>query len=374
MASSPRPSSVQQQHVAFDTNVSSYSQPLMSPRNSVTTSTLADQDVPSQFSGASNQTQQQTSTTTASSSVGGKGGKGKGGKKSANRRNPSHVSPLTPEEVANLANSCSTEEKIVWVARQALGAGTTNGFQKATSTMQRMKRQRARSFKQKEGKSSSNKDDSSKFEDEEEKLKNDTFNVRVAKRMQTEMTEGLQFCNLMTSTIRTILEDIDPENPILMVNPAMIGFESEFASMPSSLPLLKGVTARKNSVELSESKEVGLSGGNSGSKSKSAGVPPSPKAARKMSRDNPEAETVVEGNPNGSSSRKMRKRGSGGLPAVDPELLKMVGEVDENGKKLPKKVSDAVDNAVPCIILVSNHLTHSCNSNLTSTGIGSSII
>jgi len=57
---------------------------------------------------------------------------------------------------------------------------------------------------------------------EEERLKLDTFNARMAKRMHLEMTFGLQYCNMMSAIIRTILEDIDPTNPILLVQPPNI--------------------------------------------------------------------------------------------------------------------------------------------------------
>jgi hypothetical protein len=59
-------------------------------------------------------------------------------------------------------------------------------------------------------------------EDAEERLKLDTLNGRLAKRMHAEMTQGLQYCNMMSDIIRTILEDIDPLNPVLLVPPPTI--------------------------------------------------------------------------------------------------------------------------------------------------------
>jgi len=330
-------------------------------------------DKPSQ---SSSQQQHEATTTSASS----------GGKKASPQRRHSQVqysSPLTYEEVASLAKTCTTEEKVVWVAKQILGVGGANGFQKATSTMQRMKRQRARSFKQKDttekGESSTAEDAEATFRKEEERLKLDTFNVRVAKRMQTEMKQGLQFCNLMTDVIRSILEDIDPENPMLLVQPPMIGSEASFASMPSSVlpPLLPmggvvadatmsamtmegaaaagtmpgipsgGMGATDNNFPTSATSRPRLDvtiKGKSSSSSSIMKVPESPGAARKAAlanSDNPEAETVAEGNPNGSTLRKLRKRGSipsaASTTASDVELLKLVGDHDESGKKLSKK-------------------------------------
>ena len=56
-------------------------------------------------------------------------------------------------------------------------------------------------------------------DDNEEKMKKETFLPPLAKRMCLEMTQGLQYCNMMSDIIRTIIEDIDPENPILGISP-----------------------------------------------------------------------------------------------------------------------------------------------------------
>ena len=70
------------------------------------------------------------------------------------------------------------------------------------------------------------------MEEEQERLKLDTFNARIAKRIHLEMTQGLQYCNMMSDIIRTILEDIDPTNPVLLVQPPSI-------SSSRTLPLTK---------------------------------------------------------------------------------------------------------------------------------------
>lgn len=157
--------------------------------------------------------QQVTSPSSAGKSV---------GKKSPPQRRQSQTQPtssLKYEEIASLVNECTSEQKIIWVARQVIGAGGSHGFQKSTSALQRIKRQRARSCKQKEGAGLSK-------DLVEENLKIETFDARVAKRMYAEMKQGLQYCNLMTNVVRTILEDIDPENPILLVKPSVIGFDA----------------------------------------------------------------------------------------------------------------------------------------------------
>ncbi len=75
------------------------------------------------------------------------------------------------------------------------------------------------------------------MEEEEEKLKLNTFNARVARKMHLEMTQGLQYCNMMSDIIRTILEGIDPTNPVLLVQPPII-------ASPRTLPLKK----RRNKI------------------------------------------------------------------------------------------------------------------------------
>ena len=149
-----------------------------------------------------------------------------------------HTSKMTYEEVASLAKACTTEDQILFVARQATGPGTTNGFVKCTSTMMKLKKQKVRDYNTKQNKQAATnaaattttaslagniagERATSTIEDEdiEEKMKKYTFLPPLAKRMRLEMTQGLQYCNMMSDIIRTIIEDIDPENPILGIPP-----------------------------------------------------------------------------------------------------------------------------------------------------------
>ena len=156
-----------------------------------------------------------------------------------------HTSKMTYEEVASLAKACTTEEQILFVARQATGPGTTNGFVKCTSTMMKLKKQKIRDYNTKQQKAATNtaattttaslagniageRATSTIEEDDiEEKMKKDTFLPPLAKRMRLEMTQGLQYCNMMSDIIRTIIEDIDPENPILGIFPPPVVVVSE---------------------------------------------------------------------------------------------------------------------------------------------------
>ena len=245
-----------------------------------------------------------------------------------------HVSTLTNEEVLNLANACTWEEKVVWVARQLLGPGGSNGFLRATSAVQRLKRQRARqvhgTHKHKvssgegigiamstagEGRTDRKEDDV-----DEESLKLETFNVRVAKKMQSEMKQGLQFCNLMAEVIKSILLEIDPENPLLSVQPPIVqsasALKSSAISMPSStmadmggrltegVPVVPpsassgaGVAQRfERKPSASFSCNDGANATESATKQSSTKVPISLNAARALlSQQSPNAETFAAG-------------------------------------------------------------------------------
>ena len=134
------------------------------------------------------------------------GGSSQSASKSAGKKRHSqvcHTSTLSYEEVAKLAKSCTTDQKIVLVARQVLGSGGSNGFQKATSTVQRLKKQRARSFKQKEERDAGR--GTTTTRDDEEKLKLDTFNPRLAKRMLAEMKSGKKGC--MQCYVKVVLHE-----------------------------------------------------------------------------------------------------------------------------------------------------------------------
>lgn len=367
-----------QQHMAIDGNLS---QNPRSQQNSTTNQNKNQQDVKKDPGGKEKpQLGQQTSMP---SSTG-------GNKKTANRRNSQllYNSPLSYEEVAALANSCSTEEKLVFVAKQVLGSGNANGFQKAISTMQRLKRQRARTSKQKESEKS--KSSSKEDQEDEEQLKKKTFNVRFAKRMQEEMKHGLQFTNLMQGLLREILEKIDPENPVLLLQPPLIGNEASFASMPPtvlpplpSLPPMIGdggldaataisdmmfdpgiaqatssSTGASTAAKFPPSTHLSKSLSNTSDMKIMSGkgsIPESPKAARKAAlaarlaensgssvvASNQKGELASEDNPNGSTLRKLRKKiknpATSGNNLSDAELAKLVGEHDDSGKKLPKK-------------------------------------
>jgi hypothetical protein len=154
-----------------------------------------------------------------------------------------------------LLAKCDWIDKTIWVSRQLLGGNHNNGFLFATSNVQRIKRQRARqaaqTHKKTTGKDDNNnnnlvgspehntKDTShhshnnsnnnnesgpdggkegggNKKRDAqdlsvEETLKKEVMNPRTAKKLRAELEMGVQFCLSLQNTIRTILQQMDPE-------------------------------------------------------------------------------------------------------------------------------------------------------------------
>ena len=221
----------------------------------------------------------------------------------------------------------------------------------------------------------------------EERTKRETCNARVAKKMQAEMKEGLRFCNLMTDVLRSVLEDLDPENPVLLLQPPPIGDDSSFAGLPSlddagaspppvaadpraslradpcpptsNAPPNPETKARKGSHHSSRrsktnppaSPSAAKSNKGSGSGGSKTNPPASPSAARKAlaakraggrgadhAPARPAADAVVAGHPRGSTLRKARKRGVvAPSSSAAASLLKEMGDKADAGKKLSRK-------------------------------------
>jgi hypothetical protein len=184
---------------------------------------------------------------------------------------PQHHSSLTNEQVLDIVSNLPVEERIVFSAKQLLGTGK-NGFSKATSSMQRLKRQRARQMGNAGGE-----------ELDDEHLKEKTFNPRFAKKLVQETKQGIQFCNMMTEVLKSIITEIDPNNPLLRIPmPTVFDPDPEEPSESYDNELINKPTAG-----------TGQSKGRAESKSKN---PPSAKAARLLGMgSSAEAETLAEG-------------------------------------------------------------------------------
>ncbi|KAL7488126.1 hypothetical protein ACHAW6_013715 [Cyclotella cf. meneghiniana] len=224
---------------------------------------------------------------------------------------PQHVSSLTNEEVLEIATKLPVAERIVFSAKQLLGTGK-NGFSRSTSAMQRLKRQRARQI----GAAGGDEDD--------EHLKKKTFNARLAKKLQSEMKQGLLFCNMMTAVLKSIISEIDPDNPLLSIPmPTVFDPDSNETAGDETAKPKDGIISASSASHSEYPQPMENPSKN----------PPSAEAARSLGMGmNDKAETFAEGNPNGST---LRKRDSHGDDTPDPTLLRMIS--DDGGKKLTKK-------------------------------------
>lgn len=127
---------------------------------------------------------------------------------------------LTNEEVLQLVTKLPVEERIVFITKQSLGGGKNNGFTRVISSMQRMKRQRARQTT------------TGGAELDDGNLKKKTFNGRFAKKIHSDLEIGLQYTNMMAEVLRSVLRSIDPENPLLSI-PLPSVFNPEETTQPT---------------------------------------------------------------------------------------------------------------------------------------------
>lgn len=242
--------------------------------------------------------------------------------KTSTTRQPPHESTLSHDEVKMLASQLSCEEKVVWISKQILGTHGSNGFQKAMSNVQKTKRQRLRQYKKQR------QDDTEIDTDDLDRVKVKTMNVRVAEKMIADMNQGLQFCDLMADTIKSILKEIDPNNPLISASsaaPLLLDVQRN-PRVADSMAAMHAISSAV-SASLQESNKGGGGGGRGdGASSDQMVRPPSIGHG---------AETVAQGNPQGSTLRKLRKRSSTKFHG-DRDLAALIGDHDDNGKKLTK--------------------------------------
>jgi hypothetical protein len=131
--------------------------------------------------------------------------KSSAGTKSSHEHDVNPPPVMTNEQMLQLAIKLPVEERVVFASRQVLGAGK-NAFSRVTSSMQRMKRQRTRQLGPAGGE---------EMDDEQLKLK--TFNPRFAKKLHSDMIQGLQFTNMIGEVLKSVMREIDPENPLLSI-------------------------------------------------------------------------------------------------------------------------------------------------------------
>ena len=150
--------------------------------------------------------------------------------------------PPSAEQIRAWVAQCDWRDKTIHVARQLLGGSTINGFLKATAAAQRIKRQRARQFALAKNNVKRSADQetpggtfgnasSPEVPPTEEELKNGTMNARTAKKIKTEMEQGVDFVKTLYETIQGIMKELDPtgrnlpppiDRPARVVNPPLV--------------------------------------------------------------------------------------------------------------------------------------------------------
>lgn len=114
------------------------------------------------------------------------------------------------------------KDKLLWASRMVLGGNSINGFLRATATVQRIKKQRARQSslakKTAAAAAAAEGDDAAKAaaakpiwdQAEEETLKKEIMNPRTAKKLKSELESGMEFCTSLHNVLRSVLYDVDP--------------------------------------------------------------------------------------------------------------------------------------------------------------------
>lgn len=208
---------------------------------------------------------------------------------------------LDEDQQAILLREVPWNEKLIWVSRMVLGGQANNGFMRATSALQRIKRQNARKLKKP---APSVEDADKKPEDEqklEEELKAQIMNVRLAKRLKAESDAGIKYCEVVYDAICDIFTELGVPPPEPLDTSPRIPTRRH----PSTIPPVeapKGTTNTGGKVSSTANSAVGSS------KSSAASA----------------------GDPKGSNLRKSRKK----KQPPNPENFPNIPEVDASGKRL----------------------------------------
>ena len=171
--------------------------------------------------------------------------------------------PTSEQQTQQLLTNCDWKDRTMWVSRQLLGGNATNGFLRATATVQRIKRQRARqtaqskkkaeaeekgedgagatpeaaaaaASKEKEKEKAEAKKRDTPDQASEEILKKEIMNPRTAKKLKQELEAGLSYCVTLQNAIRTIIMEMDPQIAVFTPLPLSQGGEIPRSAMLAS--------------------------------------------------------------------------------------------------------------------------------------------
>ena len=133
------------------------------------------------------------------------------------RKSPSPALPKKPappppssEQVQQWLAQCDWKDKTIYVSRQVMGGSSINGFAKATSTVQRIKKQRARQVAALQKKRAQAESIPSLPVQSPLQVQTEILNPRTVKKMKMEFQQGAAFCQNVYETIQGIMRQLDP--------------------------------------------------------------------------------------------------------------------------------------------------------------------
>ena len=259
------------------------------------------------------------------------------------------------QQTQQLLNSCDWKDRTMWVSRQLLGGNATNGFLRATATVQRIKRQRARQTAQskkkaeaeakgedgtggapdaatvaanKEKEKAEAKKRDTPDQASEEILKKEIMNPRTAKKLKQELEAGLVYCVTLQNAIRTIIMEMDPQIAVFTPLPLSQGGEIPRSAMMASASMA-GASAMPSAsipIQKAASKELPVQAQEISQTKRRASEA---KAANAKS-------TAAQASPGGAGGSALRKNRKKKLPPStekSPELA----EFDAVGKRIYAK-------------------------------------
>lgn len=145
-----------------------------------------------------------------------------------------------PPRAADLLAAAPWADRALWVSRQFLGGNTINGFLRCTTSMKRTKRQRVKQLQQLQKSGGAGANTNTAAADPTVK---DIVVPRVAKKLKTDLEQGMTFCRVLHETIRSLVQEMDPALP----------------AIPPLRTRLPPVVAKSSSVTLSTTKKSLLS-------------------------------------------------------------------------------------------------------------------
>jgi SGF29 tudor-like domain len=264
--------------------------------------------------------------------------------KDQSKRHPTvSAPPLELDKASLLLKNCNWVDKTLWVSRQLLGGQAVNGFLKSTATVQRIKKQRARQTNKTNAKPE--KPPGATEQDMEEILKKQIMNARTAKKMKQELEQGINFCALLHSTIRSIIQEMDPSlPPIELINSPRraVVTKNPTAKSKTSSSKAGGASSSLSSSSKAAPKSTTTVATTTKTVVKTTSFPPTPTAppAPAAPEQSPPASA---GNPSGSTLRRYRKKKlppSGEAAVPLPEFDASTGKRTCTKKEYSHRVSE----------------------------------